>query len=406
MTRHTYVFVLMIIILGVAVSFCKQKITDTCSSDKDCGEGNFCKKDEGYCFCKDDRGCGEGKFCNALSFCQKFLGCRTNEDCEPSTFCDPISRKCMDNSLCTVHAHCEFNKICKQNSCIEACETSGDCYPGFVCINKKCSKNACFQNSDCGYGEYCDNNECIKDTRGPFCGNCAYGSGFGYNPACEDPMNFCLLNTYDPYGRSSYCGVSCAQGELCPFGFYCHSVVILTQRPCEMDYHCACANGTSTITQIPCAIESPCIPEKEGQTICRFDNHAECSVSLGISSTTTNNRGACFVYADQKKGFCECFTDNDCEDSQSCISGVCCLGEIKTSTCSRREGATIGYCRCATDQDCPVDICNPSTNTCEITGRPCQVGLEQCPQIPCVNGGCYVGDNCAPTDGLTCGEVN
>ena len=41
---------------------------------------------------------------------------------------------------------------------------------------------------------------------------------------------------------------------------------------------------------------------------------------------------------------------------------------------------------------------------CELSGHPCYLDFE-CDVITCVEGGCLIGQNCAPANGLSCVEV-
>ena len=76
--------------------------------------------------------------------------------------------------------------------------------------------------------------------------------------------------------------------------------------------------------------------------------------------------------------------------------------------CAIDEGDTTGFCTCQVDADCAQETC--SLGECSISRRPCTQASD-CQQHPirCVDfeggGGCLIGQNCAPSSGLSCLEV-
>jgi hypothetical protein len=82
------------------------------------------------------------------------------------------------------------------------------------------------------------------------------------------------------------------------------------------------------------------------------------------------------------------------------VSGFC------GGMCSLREGDNNGFCTCLVDNDCAQETC--TQGECSISRRPC-VTEQDCHSIRCVDfngaGGCLIGQNCAPGDGLTCLQV-
>jgi hypothetical protein len=70
------------------------------------------------------------------------------------------------------------------------------------------------------------------------------------------------------------------------------------------------------------------------------------------------------------------------------------------------EGDENGFCTCQVDQDCAQETC--SAGECSISRRAC-VTDNDCRAIRCVDfqggGGCLIGQNCAPADGLSCNDV-
>jgi hypothetical protein len=74
--------------------------------------------------------------------------------------------------------------------------------------------------------------------------------------------------------------------------------------------------------------------------------------------------------------------------------------------CDVAEGEVLGYCSCQQDADCAQGTC--SQGACTLSRKPC-VTDSDCRPVRCVElngaGGCLIGRNCAPDEGLTCAEV-
>ena len=106
---------------------------------------------------------------------------------------------------------------------------------------------------------------------------------------------------------------------------------------------------------------------------------------------------------------------NPCDDPTSrCLDtppnsycGVdCALGQVCPHGYECRDiSIATGGGPCAGNQDCPMDACDPATNTCTLTGRPCATGAAPCGPIACVEGACLVGRNCIPVEGLSCANL-
>jgi hypothetical protein len=140
----------------------------------------------------------------------------------------------------------------------------------------------------------------------------------------------------------------------------------------------------------------------------------------------------CAIGEGDLRGFCTCVDDQDCaldEAPPACV-GSC--GGAGIVPCTIDDDCVISSCEftcqnpagqpCTDDSQCqPLDICQAGScltdgspcsrgadclcagGTCLFTGRPCNVGLDCNP--PCMGGGCYLGDACAPEEGLLCTDV-
>jgi hypothetical protein len=356
-----------------------------CAQDSDCGDpAHFsCEAQTGVCHCRDDGACTQGQFCNPVGFCQVRVTCYTNVDCDTGQICDANSNVCIPAGRCTSDDQCELGKLCDHGTgtCQPGCHSYGDCPTANACLcglsdggrgecscdsvdpNVRaecavgsCSTDACPNTSACAFGLICESDggglpQCASDydhsTR-PYCDACTGNPG---TPSCGTvpAPNFCLLDTSNAGFGSSYCGVDCSQGQDCPNGFHCADVVVVRNVGCSQDSDCP-PNAT------PCSQDTDC-----------------------------PNAGVCQKEPGQSTGFC---------------AGVC----------YKHEGDTNGFCSCTIDSECDQDVCQSSTRTCSITQQPCNPNDAQpCKTIRCVPfhglGGCFIGQNCAPDEGLSCSQV-
>jgi hypothetical protein len=228
------------------------------------------------------------------------------------------------------------------------------------------------------------------------------------NP-CDDPRNFCLVNSQELGGFTNFCGVDCSLGQPCPSGYDCRNVIVLTRSTCQSTAECRCDPNQISFASATCSLPTPCVPRgPDGQP----DPDARSCVVEGAASCNGGASGGdadCVVPRGETQGNCTCAADADCPNGGTCVAGLCCGGDVRPEEdlrCVGGEGRVTGFCTCATDDDCGRDSCDPSSGSCRITGVPCVPGQNDCPPIACVNGGCLIGQNCAPEQGLACSEVS
>lgn len=350
-----------------------------CSQDSDCGDPASafrCETQTGVCFCRTDDACLPREFCNTAGFCQDKSGCEKNSDCiDPTLFCDTSSGTCLSYGRCTADLHCPLGQVCDltRSTCVEGCRTNGDC-PGSSCRCGDtacgctgttaaelaqcpvgvCDPTFCADNTFCKFGEQCGpqpdagspGNVCYSDyddLRRPYCANCTWGAGI---ETCGTGPNYCLIDTAHP--GNYYCGVDCAEGQTCPRGYACQDVIVVFSQ-----WQCTRANPACPVnTQLPCATDADC---KRG--------------------------GVCMTEPGAANGFC-------------------------AARCAIDEGDNVGFCSCQVDSDCAQETC--SGGECSISRKKC-VTEQDCRAIRCVDfqgaGGCLIGQNCAPSNGLSCLDV-
>ena len=368
-----------LLVVAIVVSGCPRDrlAQKECREDSDCGSpasAYRCETQTGVCYCRTDQACPGAQFCNTVGFCQDRSGCATNQDCtDKATYCDTGSGQCVPTGRCTSDIQCELGQVCDTNrgSCVAGCRRDGDC-PGTSCRCGEvpcactgstpeelarctlgtCDPNFCSNDTFCRYGELCapqpdagmSRNTCYSDfdfDRRPYCARCTSGGGID---TCGRGPNFCITDTRT---ASTYCGADCSMGQQCPRGYGCRDIrVVFTRWQCSPTL--ACPGDPN----LPCMDDSNC--QRGGR----------CVKPTGAAS-----------------GFC---------------AGQCIL----------REGASFGFCSCQVNEDCATEQC--SAGECTITRRPC-ANDDQCKTIRCVDfegiGACLIGQNCTPSNGLTCVEV-
>lgn len=350
-----------------------------CFEDKDCGtpaSAFRCEKETGACYCRTDEACPVAQFCNIAGFCQDRTGCQSNQDClDTSTYCETTSGQCLSRGRCTADFQCQLGEVCDvaRSRCVAGCRSNGDCNsvscrcgdgacacPGTTqaerdaCTVGVCDSQFCADSSFCPFGETCGvepdagtpRAHCLDDydsRRRPYCDNCTLG---GAQKPCGTGPNFCLIDTRHP--GNYFCGVDCSQGQSCPHGYACQDVVVVTSR-----WACSRSN--------PACPGNPSLP---------------------------------------------CTTDAECKRGGTCVKEVGQAQGLCAGKCAVDEGDQNGFCSCQLDDDCAKETC--SGFECSISRKAC-VTDDDCRAIRCVDyqgaGGCFIGSNCAPANGLSCQNV-
>jgi hypothetical protein len=354
----------------------RTQLANRCQADSECGNpaSAFRCDSSGVCYCRTNDACPAAQFCNLAGYCQDRAGCDKSADClDPSLFCDTGTGTCLSRGRCTTDVQCQLGEVCdgRRGVCATGCKSNGDC-PGSACRCGDvacgctgatpeerarcqlgvCDSSFCADDSFCRFGEVCGippdsgvtRAQCYSDFDidvRPYCSRCASGGGID---TCGSGANYCIIDTRT---NATYCGADCSEGQSCPRGYGCRDIrIVLTRWRCNASTPCPSDNT------LPCSTDSEC-----------------------------RRGGKCLKNPGETSGFC---------------AGQCIL----------REGSTFGYCSCQVDLDCPQQTC--SQGECSINRKRC-VNDGDCRTIRCVDfegiGACLIGQNCTPSNGLTCVEV-
>lgn len=439
---------------GAGCTQAKQFNSGVCENRADCPVGAACRG--GLCVCISDEACAAGEECNSQGLCQKQAGCRRNDQCpDPNnTFCDLATGKCIDKvsvdntgvrSGCGSNVHCDPGYVCDtaNRKCVEGCFEDSDCPLYRVCsgaINGQagnCAAGTCSDNSFCEYGQLCTAQGCVDSPDPNHCAPCTNAAN-----DCGSPDNFCLINPNfiegDPStGSRYYCGVDCADNaEVCPNGYNCNTVRILTQEICTDNSDCCDPNNPGDCCpdgSLDCPDNKRACSKGEGQLTggCTCLNNEDCRIdtfSPYCLNTCEQTGTTCVDDTDCKscggRGLLSCNEDSDCIIGRcEMTSGDRCSGSNKqcqwplnTSCNSNIDCEPLPFCvplngtqtciwgigtnACNTNAEC---MCNQNTGLCMGSGRPCTTSSD-C-QLTCQNGGCLIGASCGPGEGLNCPDV-
>lgn len=326
-----------------------------------CPEGAACAA-----VCESDADCGAGEICNATMRCQRRAECRANVDCEAGETCHLGA--CVIADGCLADRHCDFGAVCVDGACIDGCVSDGDCPLYASCEDGACV-DACRSNAFCPLGSVCAAGVCYPSPNPSHCAPCDADRSCPF-----EFVDYCLINhSYDradpSRGTPRYCAVDCAEDPgVCPNGYLCQPVTLLTEDPCSRDIHCGRLDRE-----------------------CRLEEGADsgfCSCANDIDCRPDTLPPRC------RLGFCEAPRGQLCGSDEDCSPVVIC----DTHAGGSRKICVNDGSSCTTSEDC---LCHEGR--CLNTGRVCAQGVD-C-KLPCVGGVCLVGAACAPTEGLYCPEL-
>lgn len=242
---------------------------DGCREDTGCPSGQICEAETCRAGCRDDAGCGAGQICEGAA-CR--AGCRGDTDCPGTTdVCDLGTSTCRTG--CRDDAECGIEQICDATAaaCVPGCRDETDCHPGRACDGTctcptgltpcgtacvdvtsstthcgecdracsgtatECREGTCTelrptsgQYADCDADADCTGTATgcftVRDTAGnvlrgfctALCGTGADESGCDPVPSGTATRSCIVLDA-----STSYCGLECTGGLMCPPGMTC-----------------------------------------------------------------------------------------------------------------------------------------------------------------------------------------
>ena len=394
---------------GMNVNYEGQCQVGQCSSNADCAEGKYCRKDScdaanGRCEERPQGGCPEiyhpvcgcdgttyGNECEAASAgvniahegeCSR--SCGSNDDCTASEYCF-FDNCAADAGLCSErpqgcpdvwHPVCGCDGTTYGNSCEAATVGVSVDYEG------ECQTARCWSNDNCNQGEYCFFEECALET-----GVCSVRPGDC--PRIWAPVCGCDGTTYGNDCEAAAAGVSvdyegeckdphCWSNASCAGGQYCFF------------HNCAAETGVCTLRPFGCPdVWAP---------VCGNDCEAAAAgVSVDYEGECVT--GACGSNAECDRNQYCAKADGDCDGEGACqlrpqgcpkiLAPVCgCDGVTYSNDClAATVGVNVlheGWCEtrvCDANSECGADgYCAKATGDCSGQGV-CSPRPENCPMV-------------------------
>jgi len=413
----------------------------TCDSDNDCPCGS-CIQETGLCS----------------------TACESNTDCPAGQRCS--NGKCQPCQACEFDAQCPDGIECKEGCCdmLPSCRNDGDCDPG-ICLKGECVE--CRQDGDCAanYGSsdlVCVENKCetpcytgLSDgscfdglKAGDTCSNCPGQCPVGYT--CSQDGRVCgtyeVLNTVTNEAETRFvmcetCLRPCSGDEMC-------KQACITSDDCKqiepslnfcipgaVDNDCAageiCSNDNQCVWPTPTCNSGVCEGEKliqeslcgdpspSGLRVCeQFDGKCDTDFDCNRLTALDGVNRVCSDFSCIEAEVC--LGNDDCEDLEICVSGLCRPGNCSVDADCNDPGETGRVCgsnnmctypcgptaeayACAAP-DGPYDAgipcppgydCNTTTNLCT---RPGYDGIGQF-MLGCQSGEFCLGGSCEPCSG-------
>lgn len=304
----------------------------------------------------------------------------------------PSSDNCADTT-CTFGT-CDPG----DGSCVNAasCESTGDCIPGFECVEDGVCEatTTCESDGDCDTG-VCENGGCVNPESCTENGDClprtyCATSGESEEGTCEpDPCNdikcprgVCKRGTDQCVSREScsdetemrdcVSGEKCADGSCAPKDQFCEKL--------------NCERGVCSFEEGGCVNADECEKDDECRTGYFCNGMNQCQRDLcDRDDVDCGDRGMCRRRSGQCENASDCSSNADCITDHLCVDGTC---RHETTAC----GDAGGDGGCPGNQSCEYDAENLSASceepdVCETSidckgdarcnGRNC-VALESC----------------------------
>jgi predicted small lipoprotein YifL len=389
-----------------------------CTTNEQCGEGNFCLNfpgaDQfcGYDCAADPAVCPTGTYCEELAggvrqcvpdsliclnacegvVCDEGLICDPTQDgacVEPLSLCEEcaLDLQCGEGNLCL-----QFADIDGRTGCATDCSAGQICPEGYVCANIRLPEGTaqqcipeiqtCVDRCEtvvCDEGEYCDPRRGRCAAQSALCEPCdADSECAGENarclglagPPCRTDADcgrneFCGTDGTCVAGR---CGQDCSLDELaCPAGYACFNLADGGAQCLPLNLSCEdrCAD-------VVCAPNEACDPQTG---LCVVPRLKACGEPCTANSACGGTDDLCLTL----DGFSSSCLYACGDPEEPCPVGYQCLDLFtETEFCVPTNfDFTCGLCA---DITCPAGTeCNPNTGACIGLPTPCSFEEPDCP---------------------------
>ena len=384
--------------------------------------------------CSDDSGTESGKTDSCSD--ESFVNCY-------GTCIDPKSSKfyCGADATCQNYNECNVDESCVDGNCISNGSQTTKCSGGNsvlcngTCINPKTSKDFCGANEDCSVSTRCHDDENCVD------GICTSKASAEITCSGERSV-LCQGNCINPKTDEAFCGANddCSAFDACDASENCVEGICTPkseeQPACSGDKTVRCegncinpktdeafcgANDDCSAFDACDAsencVEGICTPKSEEQPACSGDKTVRCE---GNCINPENDHDYCGANTD-----CSSFTP--CEESESCISGVCTPNSPQNPECKgERSVLCDGYCinpnndhdycganadcsvstRCKDDENCVSGKCTPGSSPITCSGNRSVLCKGNCINPKADKEFCGASADCSKyttcTDGKSC----
>lgn len=415
---------------------CVDAPPEQCSSDADCGKGEFC-------------GCGPFPgMPNALIACwmqcmpieEPPPECQSDAECGPGQTCDVVCPDCAcpidPTDPAGVPAPCDCGPC--YGTCVDLppqpCGSDVECPAGEICgcgpwtgvdpagkiaCFPQCipdpTPSTCLEDAQCGAGQFCNTDLCLPPpgcVPGEACDAVCYGQCEDVKPSscqadADCPKGFacqcaggpfpanalvaCLLQCVPVEPTTGECisDTECGPGAHCNTTDYClNPPWCKPGTPCPPVCYGLCEQG------IPAGACSDTVPCPDGQT-CVIEACDGCTCVPGQDCSCADSM-QCYGKCSEKPPAYDCSSDADCKDGYYCSLEVCssCVCADGNPDCPC-PGEPICQGKCTEETPQPV-YCSDSSEC--PAGQVCDMAMFAAPAIPCTPESC--GDPLPPPPGI------
>lgn len=376
---------------------CGPPPADGCSTDAQCGKGEYCAFDSGCAACKVAGGCTCKGTCTDVPPELPPGACLADSDCDAGLTCLPTPCPmiaCVADPSDPASGGCPpCYGVCSKPPEPTGCASDADCGKGEACVKKFCPKAPCVISADGTVTCPPCTGQCEATGPAPCSANadCAVGETCEILTCGDGP---CIIDPATGVETCPPCSGVCTPGD---------GVV-----GCQADSECK--PGTVCSIECPVCITSPCpcigscieptVPPIPEPYECRQDSDCKSgSCAIEYCTKIACQPGLpcpiCFGYCKEPTPTDQCQTDKDCAQGETCVLGPCPLAPCVLDPATG-------------DAICPpcYGTCKASTPSCVVSGCSGQICASEPMASTCEwkdEYACYPLATCAPDASGACG---